>query len=126
MSRRHPAPAITCVVVLAVAIAWGPFRPRPASGEEFEFLRGTVEKFRPGALSLLDVTYGGENDVGTPIVVIVNDKTEFFDGPVRATKESLEPGVRVLVRCERAGPGWLALVVRIIGGKAQEPASGAP
>lgn len=121
MSRRHPAPAIACAAVLAVAAAWGLFHPRPASGAEFDFLRGTVEKFRPGALSLLDVTYGDRDDAGTPIVVIVSDNTEFFDGPVRTTKESLEPGLRVLVSCKRAGPGWLAVVVRIVGGKSPTP-----
>lgn len=117
MSNRFPAPVIACAAILAVAVASAFFCPRPAAGAETEFLRGTVEKLRPGALSLLDVTFGDGNNAGTPIVVIVNDNTEYFDGPIRTTKESVEPGVRVLVRCERAGPGWLAILVRIVGGK---------
>ena len=117
MSDRHPSSVTACAAVLAVAIVWGLCCPLRASCGDVEFLRGTVDKFRPGSLSLIDVTLQDGESAGRPIMVIVNDETEYFDGARKTTKESLTDGVKVLVKSVPAGSGRIAVVVRIIGGK---------
>lgn len=117
MSGRHPAPVIACAVVLAVAIAWGLSSPRPARCGGTEVIRGTVDRFRPGILSLTDVKLPDGGSAARPVMVIVNKDTEYFDGPIKTTKESVTRGVKVLVKCEPAGTGRIAVLVRIIGGK---------
>ncbi|MGE5190507.1 MAG: hypothetical protein ACM3NF_10660 [Gemmatimonadota bacterium] len=118
MSDRRPASAVACAAVLAVATAWILLRPLPAACGDIEFLRGTVDKFRPGSLSLVDVTLQGEENAGRPVMVMVNDETEYFDGLRRTTKESVTDGAKVLVKSVPAGTGRIAVLVRIIGGKA--------
>lgn len=115
MRDRHPAPVIAFAAVLAVA--WGFFRPLPAACGEPEVIRGTVDKFRPGSLSLVDVTLPGGESAGRPIMVIVSGETEYFDGPLKTTRDSVTGGLKVLVKAVPAGTGRLAVLVRIIGGK---------
>ena len=121
MSRRHPSSVIACAAVFAAAMAWGLLRPVPASSGEAEVIRGTVDKFRPGSLSLLDATRPGGESAGGPIMVIVNDETEYFDGPIRTTRESITDGLMVLVKSVPAGTARVAVLVRIIGGKSPTP-----
>jgi hypothetical protein len=121
MSRRHPTTVVACAAVFAVAIAWGLFSPVPASCGETEVIRGTVDKFRPGSLSLVDATLPGGEDAGGPIMVIVNEETEFFDGPFKTTRESITDGLMVLVKSVPAGTARVAVLVRIIGGKSPNP-----
>ncbi len=119
MSGRRPAPVIACALVLAAAVAWGLSCPRPARCAETEVIRGIVDRFRPGILSLTDVKLPDGGSAGKSVMVIVNKDTEYFDGPIRTTKESVTKGLKVLVKCEPAGTGRIALLVRIIGGKTQ-------
>ncbi|HEX9157894.1 MAG TPA: hypothetical protein VF827_07715 [Syntrophales bacterium] len=118
MSRRRAALVIACAIVMAAAIAWGLSHPSPARCEVTDVIRGTVDKFRPGILSLTDVRLPDGGNAGRPVMVIVNKDTEYFDGPIKTTKESVTKGLKVLVKCEPAGTGRIALLVRIVGGKA--------
>ncbi len=115
MSGRRPAPVVAGAIVLAALIAWEMSRPRPASCGEPEVIRGTVERFRPGILVLTDVRLENGANAGRPVMVIVNKDTGYFDGPIRTTKESLTRGLKVLVKCEPAGTGRIAVLVRIVG-----------
>lgn len=118
MSGRRPRPIIVAALVLAVAVASGLSWPRCAGCQEAEVIRGTVEKFRPGILSLNDVKLPNGGSPGRAVMVIVNKDTEYFNGTVRTAKESITTGALVLVKCKPAGGGRLAVLVRIIGGKA--------
>ena len=104
-------------VLLSFFIAGEASFQRLARGEEIEVIRGTVERFRPGILSLNDVRLPNGENAGRTVMIIVNKDTDYFDGLVRTTKESVTAGVRVLVKCEPAGTGRVAVLVRIIGGK---------
>ncbi len=115
MTPRRSASAIAWAGVLAV-IVWALFRPLTAVCGETEVIRGTVDKFRPGILSLTDVRLPDGN-AAKPAMIIVNKDTEYFDGPLRTTKEAIASGVKVIVKCEPAGTGRVAVLVRIIGGK---------
>lgn len=117
MSRRRPAPVIACAALLAAALAWGAAGPVSVRGAESEVIRGTVDRFRPGILSLVDVRFQDGGNAGRSVMVIVNKDTEYFDGPLKTTKESITRGLKVLVKCEPAGTGRIATLVRIIGGK---------
>ncbi len=121
MSGRRPTPIVVATVVLAAALACALSWPPPArSAGETEIIRGTVDKWRPGILVLSDVRPQRGADAGKPVMIIVNKDTEYFDGPLRTTKESVTKGLKVLVKCEPAGTGRIALLVRIVGGKAPE------
>src|SRR5512139_670165 len=117
MSHRRRAPVVACAIVVAAAIAWGLSCPLPARCEATEVIRGTVDKFRPGILSLTDVKLPDGGSAGRPVMVIVNKETAYFDGPIKTTKESVTKGLKVLVKCEPAGTGRVAVLVRIVGGK---------
>ncbi len=116
--RRHP-PLILVACFLAAAFALESAWPRFARGEGPEVIRGTVEKVRPGILSLADVRLPNGTSPGRGVMVILNKDTEYFDGAARTTKESLAAGALVLVKCEPAGGGRVAVLVRIIGGKSR-------
>ncbi len=117
MSARRPAPSILAAVVLAAVVAAWLSWPRSATCGEPEVIRGTVEKFRPGILSLTNVKLPNGESLGRPVMVIVNKDTEYFDGTVKTTKEAIAAGALVLVKCEPAGGGRVARLVRIIGAK---------
>ncbi len=117
MSRRRPAPIVIVAVALAVAAASGMAWPRAAGSGQTEFIRGTVEKWRPGILVLTDVKLQDGADAGRPVMLIVNKDTAYFDGAVKTTRESITNGLKVLVKCEPAGTGRVAVLVRIVGGK---------
>ncbi len=117
MSGRRPAPVVAGAIVLAALVAWGTSRARPVAGGQLEVIRGTVERLRPGILVLTDVRLESGADVGRPVMVIVNKDTGYFDGSIRTTKESLARGLKVLVKCEPAGTGRVAVLVRIVGRK---------
>ncbi len=116
MSGRRLPPVLLVALTLGAAVAATACWPRPAGSAEAEFIRGTVEKFRPGILSLTDVRLPGGESAGRPVMVIVNKDTEYYEGAVRTSKESLAAGALVLVKCEPAGGGRVAVLVRIIGG----------
>ncbi len=115
MNRRRPAPIVAGAIMLAAVIAWGCVRARPAPCSQTEVIRGTVDRFRPGILVLTNVKFEDGTDAGRTVMVIVNKDTGYFDGPMRTTKESITPGVKVLVKCEPAGTGRVAVLVRIVG-----------
>jgi len=117
MSGCRPPPIVVAVLILAAAVASGLSWPRDAGCQEAEVIRGTVEKVRPGILSLNDVKLPNGESPGRTVMVIVNKDTEYFNGTVRTTKEAITRGALVLVRCEPAGGGRIAMLVRIIGGK---------
>ncbi len=116
MSGRRFSPVLVLALTLGIAVAASVCWPRPAASAETEFIRGTVGKFRPGILSLTDVKLPGGENAGRPVMVIVNRDTEYYDGAVRTSKESVAAGALVLVKCEPAGGGRVARLVRIIGG----------
>ena len=117
MGGRRPAPVIACAVVLAAAVAWGWSFPHRARCAETEVIRGIVDRFRPGILSLTDVKLPDGGSAGKAVMIIVNKHTEYFDGPIKTTKESVTRGLKVLVKCQPAGTGRIAVLVRIVGGK---------
>ncbi len=119
MSGRLATPVTLVALVLAAALAAAVSRPRPAACAEVEVIRGTVEKIRPGILSLTDVKLPNGGSAGRPVMVILNKDTEYFHGAARATKESLAAGDLVLVKCAPAGGGRVGILVRIIGGPAR-------
>ncbi len=116
MSARRPPPVIVAAMILAAALVAHVPRPRAAGSSEAEVIRGTVEKFRPGILSLTDVKLPNRGSAGRTVMVIVNKDTEYFHGTVRTTKESIAAGDVVLVKCAPAGGGRVAVLVRIVGG----------
>ncbi len=120
MSGRRPVLIVACAGFLAAWIAWGLSCPLPAWSGETEVIRGTVDRFRPGILSLTDVKLPNGENPGKTVMVIVNKDTEYFDGPGKTNKESITKGLKVLVRCVPAGTGRKAVLVRIIGGKSAQ------
>ena len=117
MNGRRPTSIVLVAVILAFVVASGLSWPRTAGSGQTEVIRGTVEKWRPGILVLTDVKLPDGADAGRPVMVIVNKDTAYFDGPMRATKESVTKGLKVLVKCEPAGSGRIGILVRIVGGK---------
>ncbi len=116
MRGRRLLPVLLVALTLGAAVAAAACWPRPAGSAEAEFIRGTVEKSRPGILSLTDVKLPGGESAGRPVMVIVNKDTEYCEGTVRTSEDSLAAGALVLVKCEPAGGGRVAVLVRIIGG----------
>lgn len=121
MTSRRYAPLIACAAAVAVTVACALVCPLRASCAETEVIRGTVDKLGPGSLSLIDVTLPGGEDAGRPIMVILTEDTEFFDGPSKTNKHSITGGLKVLVKSVPGRTGRVAVIVRIIGGKIPAP-----
>lgn len=117
MSAPRPAAIVIAAIVLAVALVSWISWPRSAASDETEVIRGTVDRWRPGILVLTDVKLHDGTDAGRPVMIIVNKDTAYFDGAVRTTKDAVTTGLKVLVKCERAGTGRVGVLVRIVGGK---------
>ena len=115
--RRIPVLFLFLVLLLACVAVFG--TPASVRAEEPEVLKGTVKELQPGVLLLKDVNFQDETLPRKDIKVIWDKDTAFYHGVKKVPKEEITPDCRVLIKCTQIGPERKALLVRIIGGKAQ-------
>lgn len=116
-NRRIPVVFSFLVLLIASVVALA--TPASVLAEEPEVLKGTVKELQPGALLLKDVNFQDETLPRRDIRVILDNSTAFYHGVRKIPKEEVTPECRVLIKCTLVGPERKALLVRIIGGKAQ-------
>ncbi len=115
--RRIPVLFPFLVLLLACIAVLG--APASVRAEEPEVLKGTVKELQPGFLLLKDVSFQDETLPRRDVKVAWDKDTAFFHGTKKVAKEEITPECRVLLKCAQKGSERKALVVRIIGGKAQ-------
>jgi len=115
--RRIPVFFLFLVFLLSCAAVFG--TPAPARAEEPEVLKGTVKELKPGVLLLTNVSFQDETLPRRDIKVALDNSTVFFHGVRKIPKEEVTPDCRVLLKCTQIGSERKAILVRIIGGKAQ-------
>jgi len=106
-----PVLLLAGAVLCGAAVSFG--------AEEPEILKGTVQEVKPGFLFLKNVVFQDDTLPRKDIKVIWDKDTSFFHGLKKVPKEEVTPECRVLVKCSQVGPDRKAILVRIIGGKAQ-------
>lgn len=118
MDTRRFTPLLLASLLLAAGIILLG-APMASGAEEPEVLKGTVQELQPGFLFLKDVSFQDETLPRKDIKVAWDKETAFFHGLKKVPKEEITPDCRVLVKCSQVGSDRKALLVRIIGGKAQ-------
>ncbi len=117
VEQRCHARFLLPVLLLAGAILSG--AAGYAAAQEPEILKGTVQEIQPGVLFLKNVVFQDETIPKKDIKVAWDKETTFFHGLKKIPREEVTPDCRVLVKCAQVGPDRKAILVRIIGGKAQ-------
>ncbi len=117
IKRRFPVRLLLPVMLLAGAVL--SVAAVSLGAEDSEILKGTVQEIKPGFIFLKNVIFQDESIPRKDIKVVWDKDTAFFHGLKKVPKEEVTAECRVLVKCAQVGPDRKAILVRIIGGKAQ-------